>query len=287
MSDDRFYIRLRGRVQGPFNADQLHSLARSGQFSRLHEVSGDGQVWSPAKDRPELFPRVAPAPMASVQATSARTPDDKETFSLAPAPSGNGQSSNSGAQWFYACGGVQSGPTEFAELIALAGAGRIRGDDLVWSPGMDNWTAARQVPGLITDLNTNWNSIAATSPPATMHAAPSAAPSAPGLAVASLVLGLLSIAVGIAAVALEVVGMGLAVMVSCVLASVVAAVLGVVFGHSAAGQIKRSPDLYSGGGLAATGMVCGYIVLAFGAAVILLIAALLLLGLIGARSLIP
>lgn len=285
MSDDRFYIRLRGRVQGPFNADQLHSLARSGQFSRLHEISGDGQLWSPAKDRPELFPRVAPAPMASVQAKSARTPDDSETFSLAPAPSGNGQPSNE-AQWFYACGGVQSGPTEFAKLIELAGAGRIRGDDLVWSPGMDNWTPARQVPGLITDLNTNWNSIAATSPPAAMHAAHSGARSAPGLAVASLVLGLLSLAVGIAAVALEVVGMGLAVMVSCVLASVVAAVLAVVFGHSGAGQIKRSPDLYSGGGLATTGMVCGYIVLALGAAVILLIAAVLLLGLIGARSLI-
>ncbi len=52
---DQFYIRVRGRVQGPFDSEKLRQLARRGQFSRMHEISVDGQQWEPAKERPELF----------------------------------------------------------------------------------------------------------------------------------------------------------------------------------------------------------------------------------------
>ena len=43
-----YFIRLRGNVQGPFDAERLRQLARRGQFTRLHEVSTDGQEWRPA-----------------------------------------------------------------------------------------------------------------------------------------------------------------------------------------------------------------------------------------------
>src|SRR5438477_13017587 len=81
---DQFYIRVRGRVQGPFDSEKLRQLARRGQFSRMHEISVDGQQWEPAKERPELFaaPAVAisaPASRAdSFGASAVQTNDDAQ-----------------------------------------------------------------------------------------------------------------------------------------------------------------------------------------------------------------
>ena len=47
-----YFIRLRGHQQGPFTAEQLQKLATRGRFSRLYEVSTDGQNWQ----RAERFP---------------------------------------------------------------------------------------------------------------------------------------------------------------------------------------------------------------------------------------
>src|SRR5690242_12141571 len=44
----QYYIRVRGRVLGPFDLEKLKSLRSRGQFSRIHEISTDGQMWSPA-----------------------------------------------------------------------------------------------------------------------------------------------------------------------------------------------------------------------------------------------
>ncbi len=55
----RYYIRVRGRRQGPLTVEQLHSLARRGRFGRHYEVSTDGKSWKSAADFPELFARAA------------------------------------------------------------------------------------------------------------------------------------------------------------------------------------------------------------------------------------
>jgi hypothetical protein len=279
MSDERFYIRLRGRVQGPFEIEQLHSLARGGQFSRLHEVSNDGEAWTAAKDRPELFPRVAPARAPSVHGKGNESAGD--VFALAPAQDQTLAPSDGEAQWYYARGGVQEGPADFARLVQLAKAGQLSENDLVWSPSMSDWTPARQVQGLISVPARNGNVVAASSAPSAPTAAPAVGAQTPGLAVASLVLGLLCIAVAMAAVTLGVIKLSPAIMISCTLASAVSSLLAVVFGHSASQQAKQRPDLYSGSGMAVAGMVCGYIVLAIGAAIVLFFAAISLLVLLG------
>ncbi|MFQ5732317.1 MAG: ATPase, T2SS/T4P/T4SS family [Planctomycetaceae bacterium] len=51
----RYYIRVRGRKNGPLSVEQLRSLARRGRFARHYEVSTDGKTWQPATDFPELF----------------------------------------------------------------------------------------------------------------------------------------------------------------------------------------------------------------------------------------
>jgi hypothetical protein len=53
--ESRYYIRIRGKVSGPYDETALLSLARHGHFSRVHEVSEDGVNWFPASRRPYLL----------------------------------------------------------------------------------------------------------------------------------------------------------------------------------------------------------------------------------------
>src|SRR3954453_4067022 len=49
------YIRVRGRVLGPYETEKLQSMVRRGQLSRVHELSTDGVSWVRASNYPELF----------------------------------------------------------------------------------------------------------------------------------------------------------------------------------------------------------------------------------------
>ena len=53
--DNQHYIRIRGRVLGPYDQEKLQTLARRGQLSRMHELSPDGISWVRASSYPELF----------------------------------------------------------------------------------------------------------------------------------------------------------------------------------------------------------------------------------------
>jgi hypothetical protein len=50
--------------------------------------------------------------------------------------------------WHLVEGGQAVGPFSEAEMGAALGAGRIRPETLVWTPGMANWTPAVEVPKL-------------------------------------------------------------------------------------------------------------------------------------------
>ncbi len=56
----RYWIRNRGRTQGPLSADKIHGLLRRGRFNRHYQVSEDRKNWYVATEFPELFPE-APA----------------------------------------------------------------------------------------------------------------------------------------------------------------------------------------------------------------------------------
>jgi competence protein ComGC len=54
------------------------------------------------------------------------------------------------ADWFYEVDGEERGPVDFDELRRLCRADKVHPDDLVWSDGLDDWTPARKVEGLLT-----------------------------------------------------------------------------------------------------------------------------------------
>ena len=56
---ERYWIRNRGRTQGPLTADKIHGLLRRGRFNRHYQVSEDRKNWYVATDFPELFPEAS------------------------------------------------------------------------------------------------------------------------------------------------------------------------------------------------------------------------------------
>jgi hypothetical protein len=136
---DQFYIRVRGRVLGPYDQERLQSLARRGQFSKMHELSTDGISWVRASSHAELFTaEIVEPPPAIPQSAAGRG---------AAQP---GTQSEPAAQelWYYAKDGVEGGPVDFAGLQLLANMGRVGPDDLICKPGMREWVPARSVRGL-------------------------------------------------------------------------------------------------------------------------------------------
>jgi hypothetical protein len=55
MSDKQYYIRIRGKVRGPFDIAQLRALRERGQFTSFHEISEDRNLWTTASVLAELF----------------------------------------------------------------------------------------------------------------------------------------------------------------------------------------------------------------------------------------
>ncbi len=73
-----YFLRVRGHTVGPYTEEYLRSLARKGQFSRLHEISIDGISWVRASTVPSLFPepgdRSNADPTLAVQAAPKSAP---------------------------------------------------------------------------------------------------------------------------------------------------------------------------------------------------------------------
>lgn len=59
-----YYVRLRGKVMGPFSLEHIKALVQRGQVAAFHEISSDGMSWTAAGSVAELFPALAiPAPL--------------------------------------------------------------------------------------------------------------------------------------------------------------------------------------------------------------------------------
>jgi len=141
------YIRVRGRVLGPYDPEKLQALAQQGQFSRMHEVSEDGVSWVKATNYPELFsarlntaalkkPAAAPATTSASVATS--TPANETRAAT-------NSNHHQGDTWYYTSHGHEVGPVSMAELQQSARAGNITSADQVWAEGMPQWVPAGEL----------------------------------------------------------------------------------------------------------------------------------------------
>lgn len=135
MSEDRLYIRFKGKVLGPLTSPKVQELARRGQITRMHELSPDGISWVRAGDYGNLFsvdksPGTASANVATPQVDSSQS---------SPAPTRPIDSPDSSVQWYAHINGENRGPLTNAALMDAVNSGQVTTETLVWRAGFDNW----------------------------------------------------------------------------------------------------------------------------------------------------
>lgn len=127
----QLYLRVRGKITGPFGVAQLLSLRDRGQLRRFHEVSEDRQHWQSAASLAEVFP--------PEQAPAALEPNVNITSQPNLPVQG---ASTATAEWLYVDSqGQKHGPVPKEQLLTLRQASVISDATLVWREGLTDWVA--------------------------------------------------------------------------------------------------------------------------------------------------
>ena len=140
-SADRWFVRIRGKVIGPFGLDQLHSLRERGRLLAEHEVSRDRRNWEPAAHLAGVFTPVASA----VAAGDGFALEPEPVTAVAAAP---GIASAGAATWHYERDNVEQGPVSWGILKQMAASGDLAPEERVWKRGMPDWAPASEIAGL-------------------------------------------------------------------------------------------------------------------------------------------
>lgn len=139
MSTQQLYVKIRGRVLGPFDPSRLQQMVRKGQIGRTHQVSEDGHQWRRAGDYPDLF--------TQVDNPASANPRFRE--SAASSESTQTRPQTDSKKWYFSCDGQeQQGPVSISELRSLVNTRQLGPDDLVWREGMADWIAAKMATEL-------------------------------------------------------------------------------------------------------------------------------------------
>lgn len=118
----QYYLKMRGKVRGPFSVEQLRRMTARGQFSRLHQVSIDKQTWESADELLSVF-HEAKTDSANDQAAASTEDID----------------------WHYALADEKYGPVSELELIKIIHLKNIKPDSLLWNPQLTDWKEASDV----------------------------------------------------------------------------------------------------------------------------------------------
>ena len=260
---DKWYVRTRGRVLGPFDRSQLASMRDRGQLSQDQEISQDRRSWIKAAELPAIDSRAEEAPAQQPAAADTEWP----VFALADEPAAGvvAATGATGSTWYVARGDTQQGPLSVADLRGLINAKEIGPTSLVWKEGMPNWVPVSQVPELQRQPasgaavgSSGGSSPISTAPPGSAPDALNQPPRMSGLAIASLVLGLIwpaRIVIVLVIWVLAVASLVLGHFWLCAIGSILAT----TFGAIAVSQISRSNGSILGKGLALAGLILGII----------------------------
>jgi len=131
MSDEKYFVRFRGRTLGPFNESRLRELIKRGQVTRMHELSPDGVSWQPADSMTDFFGQERG--QQTVQHTE--DPGTDVGNAVQQPPVGN-------AAWYANLNNEQKGPVTKQQLGQWVASGAITQETLVWQEGTEDWEPA-------------------------------------------------------------------------------------------------------------------------------------------------
>ncbi len=241
-SESLYYIRVRGKVEGPYNLPQAQALVRRGRLGRHHEVSQDRVNWKRASEFPELFA----TPMPRHPQNAAAPPPPAESSEV---PSATPQN------WYYAQDGTEQGPVSLEELRQLLHSGALNADTLVWTEGLSQWTPWLEVPELNPALSAKQpppTAVVATSPSSATPAAPPASICPQSVASFGLSIAFVS-ALGVTCAL--VLSFSERIALAILITSGAGGMFSAVLGYSALHNIKRGSMF--GSKMAVAGMVLG------------------------------
>jgi hypothetical protein len=144
--ENQLYVRIRGRVLGPYDQEKLQSLARRGQLGRMHELSPDATNWVQASTYPELFVSENHVSSVVTQQVSSQTTEAVRVEGHQIAAK----------RWWYRANASEVGPVEQVTLQQMLASGKLSSDDYVWAEGMSQWLPARQIPDLLSLQVATW-----------------------------------------------------------------------------------------------------------------------------------
>ncbi|MDP0491649.1 MAG: GYF domain-containing protein [Verrucomicrobiota bacterium JB023] len=154
--------------------------------------------------------------------------------------------------WFYSENGEQKGPVSLEVLKAKLQTGELAPGTLVWRDGMTDWLPASQVQELGAGGQLGPAVGGATGGAITMAQPGPLQPSQMPVPVVSNTSAVLSMIFSIIAISTS---------IFCGV-TVILGVPGVILGHIALAQIKKSPVPMAGRGMAIAGLVMGYLCVA-------------------------
>lgn len=127
MASDNYFIRVRGRVRGPYDIARLKLLHARGQFSRVHQISSDGQHWVSAASLHDVF---LSAPLVVPQLAGA-------------------ENYQSNTQWYYQQDDKSQGPVSESDLMTMVADGTLTAHDWICQVGATKWsTVDEALPNL-------------------------------------------------------------------------------------------------------------------------------------------
>jgi hypothetical protein len=140
MSEQTYFVKIRGRSLGPFTMEKLSQMAQQGQLSRVHMLSTDGNSWQKAGSLTEIFQvsTLSASQSTSLNPTTA-VPQQQVDQPIVI------NSENDDKVWHYGINGDSSGPVSKSEIVRLINSGDLSESDLLWRAEMREWTEVEHV----------------------------------------------------------------------------------------------------------------------------------------------
>jgi hypothetical protein len=135
--EQSYLVKIGQQVIGEFSLVEIQQQLRTGKFTRLHRVSGDGgQTWESVHHVAQ--PQVAPAGQAEPAGSQTPGESDEE---MQDAPADSDQQVE---QWYVTMAtgeqvGEKYGPFTKDEVAMWVQQGRVVAADLVWAESLDDW----------------------------------------------------------------------------------------------------------------------------------------------------
>ncbi len=152
--DILLYVRVRGRIAGPFDFDQLQALARKGQLSRVHQVSTDQMSWTQAgPSHPEIWEGWTTKVETPVEPVVEQPVVEQPVVEQPVVEQPVAEVDSGELIWHYTKNNEQQEPVSLEHLKKLFSLGELLALDQIWTEGMSEWRSAADVPEFASCLN--------------------------------------------------------------------------------------------------------------------------------------